>query len=182
MSKSLNGLRVAILATDGVEEVELTKPRDALKAAQAEFKIVSLKSGEIQAMEKDVHPSNKIAVDADVSTDPNGFDALVLPGGTTNPDKLRQDPKAVAFVKHFVDNKKPIASICHGPWMLIEAGAVRGKNVTSWPSLKTDLRNAGANWVDEVCVRDDMLVTSRKPDDLPVFCETMVDTFAVARS
>ena len=182
MAQSLKGMKVAILATDGVEEVELTKPRDALKAAEAEITIVSLKAGEFQAMEQDVNPSSKIKADRDLSASPSDFDALVLPGGTTNPDKLRLEPKAVSFVKHFVDSGKPIAAICHGPWMLIEADAVKGRRIASWPSLKTDLRNAGATWVDEECVKDGTIVTSRNPDDLPKFCATLVETFAEARS
>lgn len=182
MAPSLKGLKVAILATDGVEEVELTKPRDALKAAEAEITIVSLKLGAFQAMEKDVNPASKITADRDLSAAPSDFDALVLPGGTTNPDKLRLEPKAIAFVKHFVDSGKPIAAICHGPWMLIEAEGVKGKKIASWPSLKTDLHNAGATWVDEECVRDGKIVTSRNPNDLPKFCATLVETFAEAHS
>ena len=173
--------RVAILATDGVERVELTEPLRALKEAGMDVAVVSLKLGEIQAMDGDVNPSERIAVDlevADASADL--FDALVLPGGTTNPDKLRMDETAVAFVRGFVEAGKPIAAICHGPWSLIEAGAVKGRKMTSYPSLKTDLRNAGATWVDETCVVDGNFVTSRNPQDLPAFCEKMVE--AVSRT
>jgi protease I len=177
MSTDLEGLQVAVLATDGVEQVELVEPMKALKAAGADVKVVSLKTGTIQAMHQDVNPGDKIQVDHDLSVDPEIFDALVLPGGTTNPDKLRMSDDAIEFVQHFVDNDKPIAAICHGPWMLIEADAVDGVQLTSWPSLRTDIENAGGEWVDEVCVRDGLLVTSRKPDDLPEFCRQMVDMF-----
>jgi protease I len=177
MNRSIKGLKIAMLATDGVEQVELTQPRDALRQAQAIVSLVSPKAGSIQAMKQDVHAADNIPVDLDVGTDPAAFDALVLPGGTTNADKLRMDPKAVAFVKHFVDSRKPIAAICHGSWTLIEAGGVKGKRMTSWPSLKTDLGNAGATWVDETFVRDGLLATSRKPDDLPAFCAGIIDLF-----
>ena len=177
MSTDLQGLQVAILATDGVEQVEILEPMKALKAAGADVKVVSLKTGTIQAMNGDVNPGEKIPVDFDLSVDVDTFDALVLPGGTTNPDKLRVSDEAVEFVQHFVDNDKPIAAICHGPWMLIEADAVDGVQLTSWPSLRTDIENAGGEWVDEPCVRDGLLVTSRKPDDLPEFCRQMVQMF-----
>ena len=177
MSTDLEGLQVAILATDGVEQVEILEPMKALKAAGADVKVVSLKPGTIQAMNGDVNPGDKVAVDFDLSVDVEIFDALVLPGGTTNPDKLRMVPEAVDFVQHFVDNDKPIAAICHGPWMLVEADAVEGVQLTSWPSLRTDIENAGGEWVDEICVRDGLLVTSRKPDDLPEFCKQMIEMF-----
>jgi protease I len=177
MSTDLEGLQVAILATDGVEQVELLEPMKALKAAGADVKVVSLKTGTIQSMVEDVNPGEKIPVDFDLSVDVEMFDALVLPGGTTNPDKLRMSEDAVEFVQHFVDNDKPIAAICHGPWMLIEADAVEGVQLTSWPSLRTDIENAGGEWVDEVCVRDGLLVTSRKPDDIPEFCRQMIEMF-----
>ena len=177
MSTDLQGLQVAILATDGVEQVEILEPMKALKAAGADVKVVSLKAGTIQAMNDDVKPADTIPVDHDLSVDPDTFDALVLPGGTTNPDKLRMSDDAVEFVQHFVDNDKPIAAICHGPWMLIEADAVEGVQLTSWPSLRTDIENAGGEWVDEPCVRDGLLVTSRKPDDLPEFCRQMIEMF-----
>jgi protease I len=176
----VRGRTVAVLATDGVEQVELTEPVKALKQAGAEVVVVSPKAGEIQGMNHH-DKGDKLKVNATLDeVSPERFDALVLPGGVANPDMLRTQPKAVAFVKHFVDASKPIAAICHGPWTLIEADAVRGKRMTSWPSLRTDLRNAGAQWVDEACVRDGRLVTSRKPDDIPAFNATMLEVFAEA--
>ena len=177
MSTDLEGLQVAILATDGVEQVEILEPMKALKAAGADVKVVSLKRGTIQAMNQDVNPGDRIPVDFDLSVDVEMFDALVLPGGTTSPDKLRMSEDAVEFVQHFVDNDKPIAAICHGPWMLIEADAVEDVRLTSWPSLRTDIENAGGEWVDEACVRDRLLVTSRKPEDIPEFCRRMIEMF-----
>ena len=176
---AISGRKIAVLATDGVEEVELTEPVKALREAGAVVSIVSLKPGQLQAMQQDVEPASKIDVDQTVEeARPDQFDGLVLPGGTTNPDKLRMDEKAVAFVKGFVDADKPIAAICHGPWTLINADGVSGHTMTSWPSLRVDLRNAGATWVDETCVRDGKLVTSRNPKDLPAFCEAIVELFA----
>jgi protease I len=176
----VRGRTVAVLATDGVEQVELTEPVKALKQAGAEVVVVSPKAGEIQGMNHH-DKGDKLKVNATLDeVSPERFDALVLPGGVANPDMLRTQPKAVAFVKHFVDASKPIAAICHGPWTLIEADAVRGKRMTSWPSLRTDLRNAGAQWVDEACVRDGRLVTSRKPDDIPAFNAAMLEVFAEA--
>ncbi len=173
----VNGMKVAVLATDGVEQVELTEPVKALKQAGAQVTIVSPKGGSIQGMNHD-EKGDKLPVDAELaSVQPEQFDALLLPGGVANPDKLRIIERAVAFVRHFVQAGKPIAAICHGPWTLIEAGAVRGKKMTSWPSLKTDLKNAGANWVDEACVADGNLVTSRKPDAIPEFNRRMLDLF-----
>ncbi len=174
----LTGKKIAILATDGVEQVELTEPQKALKEAGAEVTVVSLKPGTIQGMNHD-QKGDSLPVDktlADVK--PEQFDGLVLPGGVANPDYLRVDEQAVAFVKSFASNGKPIAAICHGPWTLIEADAVRGKKMTSWPSLQTDLRNAGATWTDEAMVRDGMLVTSRKPDDLKQFNAAAIEMFA----
>jgi len=174
----LKGRKIAVLATDGVEQVELTEPVKALQQAGAVVTVVSPKSGPIQGMNHH-EKGQKQPVDAALAkTSPERFDGLVLPGGVANPDALRMDGEAVAFVKHFVDAGKPIAAICHGPWTLIEAGGVRGKRITSWPSLKTDLTNAGANWVDEVCVRDGKLVTARKPDDLPEFNRGILELFA----
>lgn len=174
----VKGRKIAVLATNGVEEVELTEPMAALKDAGADVILVSLDTGEIQAMEQDVNAAGKYTVDLAVKeADPERFDGLLLPGGTTNPDSLRVDEAAVAFVKGFVQANKPIAAICHGPWTLIEAGGVRGRTLTSWPSLRTDLRNAGANWVDETVVTDGSLVTSRNPQDLPAFCEAIVSLF-----
>ncbi len=178
MAGALDGKKIAILATNGVEQVELTEPQKALRAAGADVVVVSLKSGTIQGMNHD-EKGDSIPVDktlADVS--PEQFDGLVLPGGVSNPDYLRADKQAVAFVKSFATAGKPIASICHGPWTLIEADAVRGKKMTSWPSLQTDLRNAGATWTDEPMVRDGMLVTSRKPDDLKQFNAAAIEMFA----
>jgi protease I len=180
MAGTLQGRKIAILATDGVEQVELTEPQKALRDAGADVTVVSLKSGTIQGMNHD-QKGDKLPVDktlADVT--PEQFDGLVLPGGVANPDYLRVDKQAVAFVKSFAAGGKGIAAICHGPWTLIEADVVRGKKMTSWPSLQTDLRNAGANWVDEPMVQDGMLVTSRKPDDLKQFNKAMVEMFAGA--
>jgi protease I len=173
----LKGQKIAVLATDGVEQVELTEPMNALKQAGAEVTLVSPKSGPIQGMNHH-EKGEKLPVDAELAkTSPEPFDGLVLPGGVANPDALRVDEEAVAFVKHFVDAGKPIAAICHGPWTLLEAGGVRGKRMTSWPSLRTDLRNAGAKWVDEVVVADGNLVTSRKPDDIPAFNRRILELF-----
>ncbi len=161
--------RVAILATDGFEQAELTEPVKALRAAGAQVTIIAPHSGEIQGMNHD-QKGDKTKVDLELSkAQAADFDALVLPGGVANPDTLRVEPQAIAFIDHFVKAKKPIAAICHGPWTLIEADAVRGRKLTSWPSLKTDLKNAGAEWVDQSVVVDGNLVTSRKPDDLADF-------------
>src|SRR4051794_12298127 len=179
MTGELSGRKVAILATDGVEEVELLKPRDALEDAGAQTEVVSLDSGEIQAMNSDVEEASKIAVDREVSdASADDYDALLLPGGTTNPDHLRMDQDAVAFVRAFVETGKPVGVICHGPWTLVEADVVRGRTLTSWPSLRTDIRNAGGNVVDEEVVVDDGLISSRGPDDLPAFCKAIVEEFA----
>jgi len=169
--------RIAILATDGFEQAELFEPKKALEAEGATVTIVSLQSGEIKGWnEKDWGQS--IAVDQTVDTaSATSFDGLVLPGGVMNPDKLRIEPKAVDFVKGFFTAGKPVGAICHALWTLIEAGVVRGRNVTSWPSLQTDLRNAGANWTDQEVVTDSGLVTSRKPADLPAFNRKLVEEF-----
>lgn len=170
--------KIAVLATDGVEQVELTEPVKALKAASANVVVIAPHGGQIQGMNHD-KPGDMLAVDHDLgSMSPDDFDALLLPGGVANPDTLRADPQAVAFVRHFVEAGKPIASICHGPWTLIEAGGVRGRRMTSWPSLTTDLKNAGAVWEDKPVVVDGMLVTSRNPGDLPDFCREMIKLFA----
>jgi protease I len=177
-SPSLSGKRVAILATDGVEQVELTEPRKALDAAGAKTKVVSPKSGSIKGWNF-TNWGDDIKVDVALdSTSPDDFDALMLPGGVINPDTLRMNEDAVNFVRAFFEAGKPVASICHGPWMLVEADVVRGRNVTSWPSLRTDLRNAGANWTDSESVTDHGLVTSRKPDDIPAFSRKMIEEFA----
>jgi protease I len=161
--------KIAVLATNGFEQAELTEPVKALRAAGATVQIVSPEAGEIQGMKHD-QKGDKTKVDLELSkARAADFDALVLPGGVANPDTLRINPAAVTFIKSFVTAGKPIAAICHGPWTLIEAGAVKGKTMTSWPSLHSDLQNAGANWVDEEVVVDGNLVTSRKPDDLPAF-------------
>lgn len=182
MAGELNGRRIAVLATDGVEQVELTEPVKALKNAGAQVEVVSDKKGEIQGF-KHHDKGTKIPVDTLLANaDPQQFDGLVLPGGVINPDALRLVPAAIDFVRHFVSGNKPIAAICHGPWTLIDAGGVKGKKMTSWPSLKTDLSNAGANWVDQEVATDVCLVTSRKPDDLPAFNKTMIDEFRRAHA
>ena len=180
--KSLNGLRVAVLATDGFEQSELEKPVEALRSAGAHVEVVSPASGSIQGMEH-TEKGRQVAVDTALSAAiADEYDALVLPGGVANPDALRIEPSAVQFVRSFAERKRPIAAICHGPWTLINAEAVQGRKMTSWPSLEADLRNAGAEWVDAEVVVDRGLVTSRKPDDLPAFCEKMVDLFAASRA
>jgi protease I len=172
---NLQGRRVAILATDGVEQVELTSPQKALREAGAQVSVVSLNAGQIQGMNHD-QKGDKITVDTGLEgVKPEQFDALVLPGGVANPDTLRMSKQAVEFARAFVSAGKPVASICHGPWLLAEADVVRGKKMTSWPSLRTDLVNAGATWVDEPVVRDGMLVTSRKPDDLDAFNRELIN-------
>lgn len=180
--KSLNGIKVAILATDGVEQVELLQPREALQNAGAQTKVVSPKSGKIKGWDH-TKWGQEIPVDQELnSANPEQFDALLLPGGVLNPDKLRMEPKAVQFVKAFFQSGKPVAAICHGPWTIVEAGEAKGRRITSWPSLKTDLKNAGADWVDEEMVRDGNLVSSRKPDDIPAFNRGMIELFAEAKS
>ncbi len=180
MTNDLHGKKIAILATDGFEEDELLQPLVALEKAGAEVDIVSLKTGWIKGWKTD-HWSDEVAVDVTVKKADSGlYDALVLPGGVMNPDKLRADRDAVRFVKDFVEAKKPIGAICHGPWTLIDAGAVEGRTMTSWKSLEMDLTNAGAKWVDQECVVDGMLVTSRKPDDLPAFNEKLIETIQAA--
>lgn len=181
MGKKLENRTVAILATDGVEQVELTEPRKAVEEAGATVRLLSIKEGEIQGMNHD-KPGDRLRVDglvADASVEE--YDALILPGGVQNPDTLRMDEKAVAFVRDFVRSGKPVGVICHGPWVMIEADVVRGRRMTSWPSVRTDLRNAGAEVVDEEVVTDKGLVSSRKPDDLPAFCRKIVEEFAEGR-
>ena len=178
MTASIKGKRVAFLATDGVEEVEYTEPRKAVEEAGGTAELVSIKTGEIQAVNH-LDMAGTYAVEKQVKdVDAADYDALVLPGGVANPDFLRMDSDAVRFVRDFVNAGKPVAAICHGPWTLIEAGVVDGRTLTSWPSLRTDLANAGATWVDEQVYIDHNLVTSRKPDDLPAFCEAMLERFA----
>jgi len=179
MSNELQGRRIAILAADGVEKVELEQPRAALEQAGAEVQLLSLKSGEIQARNHDLEPAGTFAVDRVVSAaSVDEFDGLVLPGGTVNPDKLRLDSSAVAFVRDFVTSGKPVGAICHGPWTLVEAGVAVGRTLTSYPSIRTDLRNAGAHVIDEEVVVDDNLISSRSPSDLPAFCSTVVEQLA----
>jgi protease I len=183
MSNELQGKKIAILAADGVEKVELEQPRAALKKAGAQIEVLSLKSGEIQARNHDLEPAGAFAVDREVSdASADDYDGLVLPGGTVNPDKLRLDDSAVSFVREFVESGKPVAAICHGPWTLVEAGVTAGRTLTSYPSIRTDLRNAGAHVVDEEVVVDGNLISSRSPADLPVFCATIVRQFADAAS
>jgi len=178
MTNSLKGTKVAILATDGVEQVELTEPRKALDEAGATTHLISLKAGTIQGMNHD-EKGDQLKVDRVVGEAKAGeYDALLLPGGVNNPDRLRTDPRAVQFVKEFMLAEKPVAAICHGPWMLVEANAVAGRTLTSWPSLQTDIRNAGGDWVDKPVQEDERLVTSRKPDDIPQFNEAMLRAFA----
>ena len=178
MAGELDGLKVAVLATDGVEQVELDRPWQALEEAGAEPELVSFEAGTIQAFEH-IDKGDTKKVDATVGTaDPDDYGALVLPGGVINGDFVRADADAVAFVTSFFDAGKPVAAICHAPWVLVEADVVRGRRMTSWPSLQTDLRNAGANWVDEEVVVDGNLTTSRNPDDLDAFCAAIVEEFA----
>jgi len=180
-SETLNGLKVVILVTDGFEQVEMTEPRKALDEAGAETQLVSPKNGQVKAWNfTDWGDTFPVDMPLD-SARPEDFDALLLPGGVINPDTLRTLPEAVAFAKAFLDARKPVASICHGPWTIIEAGAARGRRLTSWPSLMTDLKNAGAEWVDQEVVVDQGLVTSRKPDDIPAFNREVIKLFASAR-
>jgi protease I len=179
MAQELQGRKIAILATDGVERIELEQPRGAVHGAGGTTELLSIHPGEIQARQSDTIPAGSVPVDrlvADAS--PDDYDALVLPGGTVNPDQLRMNVDAVAFVKAFVATGKPVAAICHGPWTLVEADVVRGHRLTSWPSIRTDLRNAGAEVVDDEVVIDGQFTTSRSPADLPAFCAAIVDQFA----
>jgi protease I len=182
MANELEGKKVAILAADGVERVELVESRKAVEDAGAETELVSLEAGEIQSMNHDIEPADKVPVDREVSdVSVDDYDALLLPGGTVNPDKLRMDEDAVSFVRDFAESGKPIGAICHGPWTLVEADVVRGRKLTSYPSIRTDLRNAGAEVLDQEVVTDQGLVTSRNPDDLPAFCAKVVEEFAEGR-
>lgn len=178
---ALTGKTIAVLATDGFEQVELTQPVEALRAAGATVEILAPKPGRIQGFnhhdKSDFTSVDRVLADAD----PAAYDGLVLPGGVINPDALRLDDAAIAFIRSFDEASKPIAAICHGPWTLIDAGAIRGRRMTSWPSLRADLSNAGAHWVDEEVVVDDGLITSRNPDDLPAFCASMIDVFSHGR-
>jgi protease I len=175
---TLENLKVAILVDDGFEQAELSEPRKALDAAGAKTWVISAKPGRVRGWNKREW-GDEVAVDLPLdAAKPSDFGALLLPGGVMNPDHLRMDPKAVAFARAFIEAAKPVAAICHGPWLLIECGGARGRRLTSWPSLKTDLQNAGANWVDEPVVVDEKLVTSRKPDDIPAFNRGMLELFA----
>jgi protease I len=177
-TESIQGKRIAFLATNGVEQVELTEPWKAVKDAGAIPELISLKSGKIQGFNHD-QKADTFEVDqlvADVSAE--HYDGLVLPGGVANPDTLRTNDEAVDFVRDFFKQQKPVAAICHGAWMLVEADVVQGRTLTSWPSIKTDIRNAGGNWVDKEVVVDNGLVTSRKPDDLKAFCAKAIEEFA----
>lgn len=178
MDKKIKGLKVAILIADGFEQSEMTEPKKALEQAGALTTIISPVKGKVKGWKAknwgDEFPVD-IALD---SAKPEEYDALLLPGGVTNPDTLRMNPKAVEFIKHFVKAHKPIAAICHGPWTLINAEAVKGRKITSWPSIKVDLINAGAKWVDEAAVIDGNILTSRNPDDIPVFNKNMIELFS----
>ena len=179
MADELKGRKIAILATDGVEQVELVEPRKQLEAAGATVQLLAPHDGRIQAMNHDIEAGDTFTVDGTVGdADPADIDGLVLPGGTINPDRLRVDGKVIDFIRTLAGQGTPIAAICHGPWTLVEAGLVRDKRLTSYPSIRTDIRNAGGEVVDEEVVRDDGLVTSRNPDDLPAVCEAMVSLFA----
>lgn len=179
-SASLSGKRIAILVTDGFEQVEMTQPREAFETAGAKTTLVSPNKEKVKANKHD-DPGDTFNVDLELSqAKADDYDALLLPGGVKNPDALRIIPEAVAFVRAFVDANKPIAAICHGPWTLVEADAVRGKTLTSWPSLKTDISNAGGRWEDREVVRDGSLVTSRKPDDIPAFNREAIELIASA--
>jgi protease I len=179
VADELNGKKIAILAADGVEQVELEQPRKAVEDAGATTELLSLETGEIQAVEGDINPTEKVAVDRAVSdASPDEYDGLILPGGAVNPDNLRQDEGAIGFVQEFFKAGKPVGVICHGPWTLVEADLVRGRTLTSYPSIRTDIRNAGGNVVDEEVVVDQGLVSSRNPDDLPAFCAKIVEEFA----
>ena len=181
MSNRLEGKNIAFLATDGVEQIELTRPWEAVRDAGAEVTLVSLETGSIRGYNH-LDAADSFTVDRTVDeADASDFDGLVLPGGVANPDALRTDERAVAFVRDFFEQSKPVAAICHAPWMLVEADVVRGRKLTSWPSLETDIRNAGGHWVDEEVVVDEGLVTSRKPDDLDAFCDKTVEELCEGR-
>jgi protease I len=182
MAEDLTGKKVAIIATDGVEQVELTEPRKAVEDAGAKTELLSLETGDIQAMNSDLEPADTFAVDKEVSqASPEDYDGLLLPGGTVSADRLRADDGVVSFVRRYFEAGKPVGVICHGPWTLVEGDLVRDRTLTSFPSLQTDIRNAGGTWVDEEVVVDQGLVSSRNPDDLPAFCAKVVEEFAEGR-
>jgi protease I len=179
MANELNGKKIAIIATDGVEQPELEQPRDAITGAGGTTELLSPETGEIQAVNSDINPSVTFTVDkaiADANVD--DYDGLLLPGGVANPDTLRTDEHVISFLQDFFKTGKPVGVICHGPWTLVEADLVRGRTLTSYPSVQTDIRNAGGNWVDEEVVVDEGLVSSRNPDDLPAFCAKIVEEYA----
>jgi protease I len=181
MSEKLQGKRIAILATDGFEQVELTEPKKALEAAGATVEVISPKTGQIKGW-KFTDWGDSVKVDRALDdAKPLDYDGLVLPGGQINPDKLRLEPRAISFVGDFFNSGRPVAAICHGPWLLVEAGVIKRKTLTSWPSIRTDIRNAGGHWVDEEVVTDGNLTTSRKPDDLPAFNERIIREFSRAQ-
>jgi protease I len=177
MANELQGKKIAFLATDGVEQIELVEPWKAVEHAGAEPELLSIQPGKIQGFEH-LDKGEEFPVDKHVSqADPDEYDGLVLPGGVANPDFLRMDEDAVRFVKNFVETGKPVGVICHGPWTLVEADVLKGRRITSWPSVKTDIVNAGGNWVDEEVAVDAGLISSRNPDDLPAFCAKIVEEF-----
>jgi protease I len=182
MADSLSGKKIAIIATDGVEQVELEKPRQAVEDAGAQTDLLSPGSEDIQAMNHDLEPADKFPVGKSISdASPDDYDGLILPGGTVNADRLRIEDDVISFLQEFFKSGKPVGVICHGPWSLVEADLVRGRTLTSYPSVRTDIRNAGGEWVDEEVVVDEGLVSSRKPDDLPAFCAKIVEEFAEGR-
>jgi protease I len=181
MAAKLEGKRIAFLATEGVEQVELTEPWQAVEGTGGTPELITLEDGEVQAFNHLDRGKSFRAHGTVRGADASDYDGLVLPGGVANPDFLRADKDAVAFVRAFFDQAKPVAAICHGPWMLVEADVLRGRTVTSWPSIQTDIRNAGGRWVDEEVVVDNGLVTSRKPDDLPAFCAKLVEAMSEGR-
>jgi protease I len=182
MNAKLQGKRIAIAATDGFEQVELTEPKRALDAAGATVHVISINPGEIKGWKiSDWGDTTKVDKTFDEAK-PGEYDALVLPGGQINPDKLRVEPKAVAFVTEFFKSGKPVGAICHGPWMLVEANLVKNRTLTSWPSIRTDIRNAGGHWVDEEVVTDQNLTTSRKPEDLPAFNQRIIEELSQVKS